>query len=158
MFEIFTDPARRVVVLAQVEARELNHQHFGTEDILLGLIREGNGIAAKALESMNVSLDRVHEQVNELVEKGQPSPDGAIPFTQHAKLVLELALAEAQLLGHNYIGTEHILLGLIRAGEGVAVEVLAKLHADPNAVRQRVIQLLSGYLGEEPTTPESNDD
>ncbi len=150
MFEKFTDPARRVVVLAQVEARELNHQHFGTEDILLGLIREGDGIAAKALESMNVSLDSVHEQVNELVAKGQHAPDGAIPFTPHAKLVLELALAEALALGHNYIDTEHILLGLIRAGEGVAVEVLVKLDADPGALRHRVIQLLSGHLGEEP--------
>lgn len=149
MFEKFTDPAQRVVVLAQVEARELNHHHFGTEDILLGLIREGEGIAAQALESMDVSLDAVRGQVREIVENGPQTPTGHIPFTPHAKAVLELALDAAQELGHNYIDTEHILLGLIRAGEGVAIEVLIKLGASPGELRQRVIQLLSGYHDEE---------
>src|SRR5215217_4059002 len=147
MFERFTDRARRVVVLAQEEARMLNHNYIGTEHILLGLIHEGEGVAAKALESMNISLDAVREQVQEIIGQGQAAPTGHIPFTPRAKKVLELSLREALQLGHNYIGTEHILLGLIREGEGVAAQVLQKLGADLNRVRQTVIQLLSGYTG-----------
>jgi ATP-dependent Clp protease ATP-binding subunit ClpC len=149
MFERFTDRARRVVVLAQEEARMLNHNYIGTEHILLGLIHEGEGVAAKALESMNISLQAVREQVTEIIGKGQSAPSGHIPFTPRAKKVLELSLREALQLGHNYIGTEHILLGLIREGEGVAAQVLQKLGADLNRVRQQVIQLLSGYAGGE---------
>jgi len=148
MFERFTDRARRVVVLAQEEARMLNHNYIGTEHILLGLIHEGEGVAAKALESMNISLQAVRDQVQEIIGKGQTAPAGHIPFTPRAKKVLELSLREALQLGHNYIGTEHILLGLIREGEGVAAQVLQKLGADLNRVRQQVIQLLSGYAGE----------
>ncbi|MEH0059040.1 ATP-dependent Clp protease ATP-binding subunit [Auritidibacter ignavus] len=145
MFERFTDRARRVVVLAQEEARMLNHSYIGTEHILLGLIHEGDGVAAKALESMSISLGAVREQVQEIIGQGQQAPPGHIPFTPRAKKVLELSLREALQLGHNYIGTEHILLGLIREGEGVAAQVLVKLGADLNRVRQTVIQLLSGY-------------
>src|SRR5881628_3632828 len=147
MFERFTDRARRVVVLAQEEARMLNHNYIGTEHILLGLIHEGEGVAAKALESMNISLEAVREQVQEIIGQGQQAPTGHIPFTPRAKKVLELSLREALQLGHNYIGTEHILLGLIREGEGVAAQVLVKLGADLSRVRQQVIQLLSGYAG-----------
>ncbi len=150
MFERFTDRARRVVVLAQEEARLLNHNYIGTEHILLGLIHEGEGVAAKALESLNISLDAVREQVQEMIGPGPQAPTGHIPFTPRAKKVLELSLREALQLGHNYIGTEHILLGLIREGEGVAAQVLGKLGADLNRVRQQVIQLLSGYQGKEP--------
>ncbi len=150
MFERFTDRARRVVVLAQEEARMLNHNYIGTEHILLGLIHEGEGVAAKALESLNISLDGVREQVQEIIGQGQQAPSGHIPFTPRAKKVLELSLREALQLGHNYIGTEHILLGLIREGEGVAAQVLVKLGADLGRVRQQVIQLLSGYQGKEP--------
>jgi ATP-dependent Clp protease ATP-binding subunit ClpC len=145
MFERFTDRARRVVVLAQEEARGLNHNYIGTEHILLGLIHEGEGVAAKALESLNISLEAVRQQVEEIIGQGQAAPTGHIPFTPRAKKVLELSLREALQLGHNYIGTEHILLGLIREGEGVAAQVLQKLGADLNRVRQTVIQLLSGY-------------
>ena len=148
MFERFTDRARRVVVLAQEEARMLNHNYIGTEHILLGLIHEGEGVAAKALESMDISLEAVRAQVEEIIGQGQQAPSGHIPFTPRAKKVLELSLREALQLGHNYIGTEHILLGLIREGEGVAAQVLVKLGADLNRVRQQVIQLLSGYQGE----------
>src|SRR5256884_49671 len=147
MFERFTDRARRVVVLAQEEARMLNHNYIGTEHILLGLIHEGEGVAAKALESLGISLDAVRGQVEEIIGQGQAAPTGHIPFTPRAKKVLELSLREALQLGHNYIGTEHILLGLIREGEGVAAQVLQKLGADLNRVRQQVIQLLSGYTG-----------
>jgi ATP-dependent Clp protease ATP-binding subunit ClpC len=147
MFERFTDRARRVVVLAQEEARMLNHNYIGTEHILLGLIHEGEGVAAKALESLGISLDGVRGQVEEIIGQGQQAPSGHIPFTPRAKKVLELSLREALQLGHNYIGTEHILLGLIREGEGVAAQVLVKLGADLNRVRQQVIQLLSGYSG-----------
>ncbi|RKW69634.1 ATP-dependent Clp protease ATP-binding subunit [Galactobacter caseinivorans] len=147
MFERFTDRARRVVVLAQEEARMLNHNYIGTEHILLGLIHEGEGVAAKALEALNVSLGAVREQVQEIIGQGQQAPTGHIPFTPRAKKVLELSLREALQLGHNYIGTEHILLGLIREGEGVAAQVLTKLGADSQAVRQQVIQLISGYQG-----------
>ncbi|MGA0217227.1 MAG: ATP-dependent Clp protease ATP-binding subunit [Ilumatobacteraceae bacterium] len=147
MFERFTDRARRVVVLAQEEARLLNHAYIGTEHILLGLIHEGEGVAAKALESMSISLEAVRNQVEEIIGQGGSSPSGHIPFTPRAKKVLELSLREALQLGHNYIGTEHILLGLIREGEGVAAQVLVKLGADLSRVRQQVIQLLSGYQG-----------
>ena len=149
MFERFTDRARRVVVLAQEEARMLNHNYIGTEHILLGLIHEGEGVAAKALESLGISLEGVRQQVEEIIGQGQQAPSGHIPFTPRAKKVLELSLREALQLGHNYIGTEHILLGLIREGEGVAAQVLVKLGADLNRVRQQVIQLLSGYQGKE---------
>ena len=149
MFERFTDRARRVVVLAQEEARMLNHNYIGTEHILLGLIHEGEGVAAKGLESLGISLEGVRAQVEEIIGQGQQAPSGHIPFTPRAKKVLELSLREALQLGHNYIGTEHILLGLIREGEGVAAQVLVKLGADLNRVRQQVIQLLSGYQGKE---------
>src|ERR1700751_4629621 len=147
MFERFTDRARRVVVLAQEEARMLNHNYIGTEHILLGLIHEGEGVAAKALESLGISLEAVRQQVEEIIGQGQQAPSGHIPFTPRAKKVLDLSLREALQLGHNYIGTEHILLGLIREGEGVAAQVLVKLGADLNRVRQQVIQLLHGYQG-----------
>jgi ATP-dependent Clp protease ATP-binding subunit ClpC len=157
MFERFTDRARRVVVLAQEEARLLNHSYIGTEHILLGLIHEGEGVAAKALESLGISLEAVRAQVEEIIGQGGSSPSGHIPFTPRAKKVLELSLREALQLGHNYIGTEHILLGLIREGEGVAAQVLVKLGADLSRVRQQVIQLLSGYQGPqgkgEPSAP-----
>src|SRR5881275_545631 len=152
MFERFTDRARRVVVLAQEEARMLNHNYIGTEHILLGLIHEGEGVAAKALESLGIALEGVRQQVEEIIGQGQQAPSGHIPFTPRAKKVLELSLREALQLGHNYIGTEHILLGLIREGEGVAAQVLVKLGADLNRVRQQVIQLLSGYQGKEPAS------
>jgi ATP-dependent Clp protease ATP-binding subunit ClpC len=152
MFERFTDRARRVVVLAQEEARMLNHNYIGTEHILLGLIHEGEGVAAKALESLGISLDAVRQQVEEIIGQGQQAPSGHIPFTPRAKKVLELSLREALQLGHNYIGTEHILLGLIREGDGVAAQVLVKLGADLNRVRQQVIQLLHGYQGKEPAS------
>ena len=144
MFERFTDRARRVVVLAQEEARMLNHNYIGTEHILLGLIHEGQGVAARALESLGISLEAVRQQVEEIIGLGQQAPAGHIPFTPRAKKVLELSLRESLQLGHNYIGTEHILLGLIREGEGVAAQVLVKLGADLNRVRQQVIQLLHG--------------
>ena len=147
MFERFTDRARRVVVLAQEEARLLNHSYIGTEHILLGLIHEGEGVAAKALESLSISLEAVRAQVEEIIGQGGSSPSGHIPFTPRAKKVLELSLREALQLGHNYIGTEHILLGLLREGEGVATQVLVKLGADLGRVRQQVIQMLSGYQG-----------
>ena len=156
MFERFTDRARRVIVLAQEEARLLNHNYIGTEHILLGLIHEGEGVAAKALESLSISLEAVRAQVEEMIGQGGSSPSGHIPFTPRAKKVLELSLREALQLGHNYIGTEHILLGLIREGEGVAAQVLIKLGADLSRVRQQVIQLLSGYTG--PAQGGSDDD
>jgi ATP-dependent Clp protease ATP-binding subunit ClpC len=147
VFERFTDRARRVVVLAQEEARQLSHSYIGTEHVLLGLIHEGEGVAAKALESLGISLEAVRGQVEEIIGRGGSAPSGHIPFTPRAKKVLELSLREALQLGHNYIGTEHILLGLIREGEGVAAQVLVKLGADLSRVRQTVIQLLSGYQG-----------
>jgi ATP-dependent Clp protease ATP-binding subunit ClpC len=150
VFERFTDRARRVVVLAQEEARMLNHNYIGTEHILLGLIHEGEGVAAKALQSLGISLEGVRQQVEEIIGQGQQAPSGHIPFTPRAKKVLELSLREALQLGHNYIGTEHILLGLIREGESVAAQVLVKLGADLNRVRQVVIALLSGHLENPP--------
>src|SRR5256714_5293702 len=147
MFERFTDRARRVVVLAQEEARMLNHNYIGTEHILLGLIHEGEGVAARALESLGISLDAVRQQVEEIIGQGQQAPSGHIPFTPRAKKVLELSLREALQLGQSYIGTEHILLGLIREGDGVAAQVLVVLGADLNRVRQQVIQLARGDQG-----------
>jgi Clp amino terminal domain, pathogenicity island component len=143
MFERFTDRARRVVVLAQEEARHLNHNYIGTEHILLGLIHEQEGIAARALTALDISLEAVRGEVTEIVGQGQSAPTGHIPFTPRAKKVLELSLREALQFGHNYIGTEHILLGLIREGEGVAAQVLVKLGASFNRVRQQVVQLLA---------------
>ena len=149
MFERFTDRARRVVVLAQEEARMLNHNYIGTEHILLGLIHEGEGVAAKALESLGISLEGVRQQVEEIIGQGQQAPSGHIPFTPRAKKVLELSLREALQLGHNYIGPEHMLLGLVREGDGVAAQILVRLGADPNRVRQQVIELVHEYQGQD---------
>ena len=148
MFEKFTDRARRVIVVAQEEARRLHHDYIGTEHLLLGLIREGEGVAAKALESLGISLEDVRRDVEEIVPPGEHERSGHIPFTPRAKKVLELSLRESQQLGHNYIGTEHILLGLIREGEGVAAQVLVKLGADLNRVREQVLQILGAYARE----------
>jgi ATP-dependent Clp protease ATP-binding subunit ClpC len=144
MFERFTDRSRRVVVLAQEEARLLNHNYIGTEHLLLGLVHDGEGVAAKALESLGISLEAVRAQVEQIIGQGQSAPSGHIPFTPRAKKVLELSLRESKQLGHDYIGTEHILLGLIREGEGVAAQVLVNLGGGLSRVRQQVIQLLSG--------------
>jgi ATP-dependent Clp protease ATP-binding subunit ClpA len=152
VFERYTDRARRVVVLAQEEARRLNHNYIGTEHILLGLIHEGEGVAARALESLGIGLQAVRQQVEEIIGPGQQPLSGHYPFTPRVNKALELASREALQLGHNYIGTEHILLGLIREGEGVAAQVLAKLGADLNRVRQQVMQLLHGYPGTEPAS------
>ena len=152
MFERFTDRARRVVVLAQEEARMLNHNYIGTEHLLLGLIHEGEGVAAKALESLGITLEKVRDQVEEVIGQGQQAPTGHIPFTPRAKKVLEYSMREALQINHPYIGTEHILLGLIREGEGVAAQVLIKLGADLNRVRSTVLQMLSGYQGKEAAT------
>ena len=135
--------------LAQEEARMFSHNYIGTEHLLLGLIHEGEGVAAQALESLGISLEAVREQVEEVIGLGQQPPSGRIPFTPRAKKVLELARREAFQLGHRYIGTEHILLGMIREGEGVAAQVLAGLGADLNGVRQQVIRLLHGFQGED---------
>ena len=155
MFERFTDRARRVIVLAQEEARRFNHNYIGTEHILLGLIQEGECVAAKALESMGISLEAVRQEVEEIIGRGSQPHVGHIPFTPRAKKVLELSLREGLQMGHKYIGTEFLLLGLIREGEGVAAQVLVKLGADLPRVRQQVIQLLSGYEGGEGGTPEA---
>ncbi|MDN8595031.1 MULTISPECIES: ATP-dependent Clp protease ATP-binding subunit [unclassified Corynebacterium] len=154
MFERFTDRARRVIVLAQQEARDLNHNYIGTEHILLGLIQEGEGVAAKALESMGINLEDVRREVIDIIGRGTQPHTGHVPFTPRAKKVLELALREGLQMGHKYIGTEFLLLGLIREGEGVAAQVLIKLGADLPRVRQQVIQLLSGYEGGEGQNPE----
>ncbi len=148
MFERFTDRARRVVVLAQEEARVLNHNYIGTEHILLGLLREDEGVAAQALKALEISLETVRQQVEQIIGQGQQAPSGHIPFTPRAKKVLELSLREALQLGHNYIGTEHILLGLIHEGHGVAAQVLARLGADLNRVRQQVVELVNAQEGE----------
>ena len=142
MFERFTDRARRAVVLAQEEARMLNHNYIGTEHILLGLIHEGEGVAAKALESLNISLEAVRQQVEEIIGQGQAAPTGHIPFTPRAKKVLELSLREALQLGHNYIGTEHILLGLLREGEGLAAKVLTDEGFDLTDLRRWTLAAL----------------
>jgi hypothetical protein len=154
MFERFTDRARRVVVLAQEEARMLNHDYIGTEHILLGLIHEGEGVAYKALESLDIPLEVVRSEVAGIIGQGKAAPTGHIPFTPRAKKVLELSLREALQLGHKYIGTEHILLGLIREGEGVAAQVLVKQGADLNRVREQVIQVLQGFAGTGELQPE----
>ncbi len=154
MFERFTDRARSVLVLAQSEARRLDHHAIGTEHILLGLIHEDGGVAAKVLKSLSVSLGAVREKVDEVREKAEETigaagtpPTGSPPFTPRAKKVLELSFREALQLGHSYIGTEHMLLGLVREGEGVGAQVLQSLGADLDTVRHKVIQLLSGYEG-----------
>jgi ATP-dependent Clp protease ATP-binding subunit ClpC len=142
MFERFTDRARRVVVLAQEEAARLKHNYIGTEHVLLGLLREDGGVAARALTDLGISLDAVRQQVEEIIGVGKKAVSGHIPFTPRAKKVLELSLRESLQLGHDYIGTEHILLGLIREGEGVAAQVLVRLGADLNRVRETVISLV----------------
>ncbi|MFC7038899.1 Clp protease N-terminal domain-containing protein, partial [Nonomuraea rubra] len=152
MFEKFTDQARRAVVLAQEEARMLNHNFIGTEHILLGLIQEGEGLAAKALQSLGVSLEGVRRQIKEIIGQGLPAESAHIPFTLRARKVLELSVREAVQLGHDHIGTEHILLGLIREGAGVAAQVLVNLEADPGRIRSWVIQSLSSP-GDGPSTP-----
>jgi len=147
VFERFTDKARRVVVLAQEEARILDHNYVGTEHLLLGLIREEEGVAARALVSLDISLEDVRSQVRTIIGEGTAAPAGHIPFTPRTKKALELALREALQLGHNYIGTEHILLGLVREGEGVAAQVLGELGAEPDRIRGVVIELLAAYSG-----------
>ncbi|BAQ31095.1 ATP-dependent Clp protease ATP-binding subunit [Bifidobacterium scardovii] len=144
MFERFTDRARRVIVLAQEEARTLQHNYIGTEHLLLGLIREGEGVAAKALAAKGVTLEDTRKQVEEMIGKGNAAPNGHIPFTPHAKQVLELSLREALQLGHSYIGTEHILLGLIREGEGVGTQVLIKMDVDLGELRSATIDMIRG--------------
>ena len=146
MFQRFTDRARRVVVRAQEEARRLDHSYLGTEHLLLGLIHESiGGVAAKALESLGIGQETVRQQVEEVTGRGEQAPSGHIPFTPQAKKVLELALQESRALGHNYIGTEHILLGLIREGDGVAAQVLSGLGVDLDGAREQVIRLLDEY-------------
>jgi ATP-dependent Clp protease ATP-binding subunit ClpA len=150
VFERFTDRARRVVVLAQEEARELNHNWIGTEHLLLGLIREGEGVAARALESLGVSLADVRREIVEIIDVGEnPVATGHVPFTPRSKKILELSLLEARQLGHDYIGTEHILLGIVREGDGVAAQVLQKKGLTLPVVRQEVLQILVGYTGME---------
>jgi ATP-dependent Clp protease ATP-binding subunit ClpC len=152
VFERFTDRARRVVVLAQDEARMLRHNYIGTEHILLGLIHEGDGIAARALDAMNISPGQVRSAIQQIIGEGHSAPTGHIPFTPRAKKVLELSLREALQLGHNYIGTEHILLGLVREGEGVAAQVLERYGANLERVRHTVIEFLSGSAGVQAAT------
>jgi hypothetical protein len=147
-FQRFTERARSVVVSAQDEARRLNHNFIGTEHILLGLLREGEGVAARALETIDISLDAARQEVEKIIGRGPQTPSSHIPFTPRAKKVLELANREAWHLGHLYIGTEHILLGLLREGDGVACQVLTKLGANQNRVRQKVIQILAGHAPE----------
>jgi ATP-dependent Clp protease ATP-binding subunit ClpC len=147
MFERFTDRARRVVVLAQEEARMLNHNYIGTEHLLLGLVHEGRGVAAQALEAAGISLEAVRQQVEQIIGRGQQAPRGHIPFTPRAKKVLELALGESDALGHGHVDTEHLLLGLIREGHGVAANVLTRLGGDLNSMRQQVIRLLPHQAG-----------
>jgi ATP-dependent Clp protease ATP-binding subunit ClpC len=151
MFERFTDRARRVVVLAQEQARMLGHDHVGTEHVLLGLIHEGSGVAAKVLESLGIGPETVRERVVQVTGRGEHSPSGHIPFTPQAKDVLRLALRESRALGHNYVGTEHILLGLIGAGDGVAARVLTGLGADLSGVREQVVRILDEYRREHGT-------
>lgn len=149
MFERFTDRARRVVVLAQEEARMFNHNYIGTEHLLLGLIHEGDGVAARALESFGLTLEKIRQQAEEIIGQGQRAPSGHIPFSPRAKRMLEFGLREAMKLGHNYIGTEHLLLGLTRSGhdgprEGVGAQVLAQLDVDIDRLREKVLQILRG--------------
>jgi ATP-dependent Clp protease ATP-binding subunit ClpA len=147
MFERFTDRARRVVVLAQEEARMLSHNYIGTEHLLLGLIHEGQGVAAQSLAALGISLDDVRSRVKEIIGKGQQAPTGHIPFTPRTKKVLELSLREALQLGHNYIGTEHILLALVREGEGVAAQTLVRMGAELTRIRKEVVTMLANYQG-----------
>lgn len=145
MFERFTDRARRAVVLAQEEARLLNHGYIGSEHLLLGLVHEGEGVAFKALDDLGVSKVAVRDIILELIGEGGSAPAGHIPFTPRCKKVIEFSLREALQLGHNYVGTEHLLLGLIREGEGVGIQTLVKLNVDPQVVRKKVIEILAGY-------------
>ncbi len=147
MFERFTDRARRVVVLAQEEARQLNHNYVGTEHLLLGLIHEDDGVAAQALTALGIRLDDARREIDAIIGRGTEQPSGHIPFTPRAKKVLELSSREAKLLGHDYVGTEHLLLGLLREGDGVAVQILVRRGIDLNRVRQQVIQLLPSHPG-----------
>jgi ATP-dependent Clp protease ATP-binding subunit ClpC len=149
MFERFTDRARRVVVLAQQEARDLDHNYIGTEHILLALLDEGQGVAANALTAMGISQDAARQRVEEVIGRGQGASPGHIPFTPRAKKVLELSLRQALQLGHHYIGTEHILLGVIAEGDGVGAHVLVDLGADLDRTRQQVVQILTGRMPEE---------
>jgi ATP-dependent Clp protease ATP-binding subunit ClpC len=149
MFERFTDQARRVVVLAQEEARLLDHGYIGTEHILLGLLAEGEGLAAQALASLDIGLDAAREQVAEIIGPGTGQPSGHIPFTPRTKKVLELALREAQRLGDSYIGTEHVLLGMAREGEGVGVQVMDRLGAGKDRVLAQVLATKRAAPGEE---------
>jgi ATP-dependent Clp protease ATP-binding subunit ClpC len=153
MFERFTERSRQVVVLAQDEARALKHDFIGTEHILLGLLREEEGIAARVLESLDITLEEVRAQVAGIVGQGEEATTGQIPFTPRAKKVLELSLREALGLGHNYIGTEHILLGLVQENDGMAVRVLRELGADVTSIRDEILRLLSGARGEQPAPP-----
>ncbi len=149
MFERFTDRARRVVVMAQEESRLLEHNFIGTEHLLLGLLRESDGVAAQTLAALDISLETVRARVEEIVGMGRgPTEAGNIPFTPRAKKVLEMALREALTLGHNYIGTEHLLLGLVREGEGVAAQVLAQMGAELAVVRRMVITIVAGIEGQ----------
>ena len=155
MFERFTERARRVVVLAQEEARALRHNYIGTEHLLLGILREDEGLGARVLESLDVTVEEVRGQVARIVGRGDEVTTGQIPFTPRAKKVLELSLREALALGHNYIGTEHILLGLVRASEGVGAKVLTDFGADADTVRDRVVRMLPGTpVGEEYVGPQ----
>lgn len=147
MFERYTDRARRVVVLAQEDARQLAHNYIGTEHILLGLVHEGDGVAGQVLDKLGITRKHIQTRVEEVIGRGTDRPCGHIPFTPRAKKVLELSLREALQLGHNYIGTEHILLALIREGEGVGAQTLAWLGADLKETRQKVIAVLTGYDG-----------
>jgi ATP-dependent Clp protease ATP-binding subunit ClpC len=156
MFERFTDRARRVVVLAQDEARLLDHNYIGTEHLLLGLLQEGHGVAAQALAVLGVSLAEVRGRVEEIIGRGTGQQPGHLPFTPRAKKVLELSFREALKLGHDYIGTEHILLGIVREGEGVAAQVLAALGAGEDQIREKVTEVLgrsAGRAGEHPAEP-----
>lgn len=144
MFERFTDRARQVVVLAQAEARELGHDWVGTEHLLLGLVRLGHGVGPRALEASGISLGAVRQQVEEMVPRAEQAPSGHIRFTPQAKKVLELSLREALQFGHRYIGSEHILLGLLGEGQGVAAQALTRLGADLDGMRQQVDRLLNG--------------
>src|SRR6202167_5957712 len=158
MFERFTERARQVVVLAQEEARTLKHNYIGTEHILLGLLREEEGLAARVLESLDITVERVRGQVVRIVGSGEEVTSGQIPFTPRAKKVLERALREALSLGHNHIGTEHILLGLVRDDEGVAVRILLDLDADTETVRGEVMRMLLAAGGRPPATSVLIDD
>ena len=147
MFGRFTPRARQVPVIAQEEARAFRHDHIGTEHLLLGLLLEEDGLAAKALDSLGVSVENVRARIDVVAGRGDASPTGQIPFTPRAKKVLELALREALSLGHNYIGTEHILLGIAQEGEGVAMRILRDADLDGEAVRQAVMDLLRPRMG-----------